>query len=214
MEARLYLTPDRFLAEGRAMSQSSKNLILGLTGSLGSGCTTLSKALADKGFRRVSISSLIKDKFKELHTGQEPTQASYGADWRAELQDIGNKGRRGEFARDGDSGKDFRAYWVELVLSGTDPGKEDIVVDGIRNAGEVEWLRNRYPNFWLVAVFSDQEKRWSRLKQNYDHDEKVFLRDDRRDSGEDEKSGQSVQTCVYEADYVLKNADTIEPPAK
>ncbi|HSW02920.1 MAG TPA: deaminase [Sedimentisphaerales bacterium] len=80
--------------------------------------------------------------------------------------------------------------------------------------GEVEWLRSHYPNFWLVAVFSDQEKRWSRLRKTYDLDEKAFLRDDRRDSGEDEKSGQSVQRCVYEADYVLKNVDTIEPPSK
>jgi dephospho-CoA kinase len=74
------LTPDRFLAEGRAMSQSSKNLIIGLTGSLGSGCTTLSNALADKGFKRVSISRLIKDRFRELHEGLEPTQESYGPD--------------------------------------------------------------------------------------------------------------------------------------
>lgn len=196
------------------MNQSSKNLILGLTGSLGSGCTTLSEALADKGFKRVSISSLIKDKFRELHPGKEPTQASYGPDWRAELQDIGNRGRRGEFNPDYNDGNNSLAYWVELLLKDAKPEETDIVIDGIRNTGEVEWLRNHYPNFWLVAVFTDWETRWSRLKKDYDHDEKAFLRDDRRDSGEGEKSGQSVQHCVDEADYVLKNVDTIEPPSK
>ena len=202
-----------FYAEGRAMNHTSGRLIIGLTGSLGSGCTTLSKALEDRGFKRISISSLIKSKFRDLHEGKEPTRASYGPDWRAELQDIGNKGRRGEFSPDRNSETDVRTYWIELALKSVQPEEEDIVIDGIRNAGEIEWLRNRYPNFWLVAVFADQEKRWSRLRGTYDHDEKAFLRDDQRDSGEEEKSGQAVQSCVYEADYVLKNVSPIEPPS-
>ncbi|HPC95301.1 MAG TPA: deaminase [Sedimentisphaerales bacterium] len=196
------------------MDRTSGKLIVGLTGSLGSGCTTLSKALEDRGFKRVSISSLIKDKFRALHQGKEPSRASYGPDWRAELQDIGNRGRQGEFAQERNSGEDFRPYWVRLALSKVKPEEEDVVIDGIRNAGEVEWLRNRYRSFWLVAVFADQKVRWSRLRETYDHDEKAFLRDDRRDSGEEERSGQTVQRCVYEADYVLKNVTPIEPPSK
>jgi deoxycytidylate deaminase len=41
--------------------------------------------------------------------------------------------------------------------------------------------------------------------------EDIFKRDDRRDSSEDDQYGQSVQRCVYEADYILKNSIQIEP---
>jgi len=197
------------------MAQVHTNLIIGLTGSLGSGCTTLSEALADRGFKRVSIPSLIKDRFKTLHQGKEPTQASYGSDWRAELQDIGNRGRKGEFLTETGTSKDHSAYWVDLALSSVDSKKDDIVIAGIRNPGEVESLRRKCPNFWLVAVYADYTTRWNRLKNTGAYpNETVFQRDDQRDSDEGDRHGQNVQRCVYEADYVLKNIDTIEPPSK
>ena len=81
------------------MSAFSNKFVIGLTGPIGSGCTTLSQGLEgleNEGFKRISISKLIKEKFVELHH-KEPTLISYGEDWRAELQDIGNRGRNGEF---------------------------------------------------------------------------------------------------------------------
>ncbi len=175
----------------------------------------LSEALGDNGFKRVSISSLIKSKFRELHLGKEPTLAGYGPDWRAELQDIGNRGRRGEFVKETDGGEDQSAYWVDLTLRSVDPKKDDVVIDGIRNMGEVESLRRKYPNFWLVAVYADYATRWNRLKNVSAYpNETVFQRDDHRDSDEGDRHGQSVQRCVYEADYVIKNVNTIEPPSK
>ncbi|MBN1509499.1 MAG: hypothetical protein JW955_21810, partial [Sedimentisphaerales bacterium] len=205
------------VAKGRTVSQTHTNLIVGLVGSLGSGCTTVSEAPAEEGFKRVSIPSLIKDKFRELHPGRKPTQESYGPDWRAELQDIGNRGREGEFLEDAGTGKDHNAYWVDLALSPVDSKSDDIVIAGIRNPGEVESLRRKYPSFWLVAVYADYTTRWNRLKDTGAYPrETVFQRDDQRDSDEGDRHGhgQNVQRCVYEADYVLKNIDTIEPPSK
>ena len=66
---------------------SKKPFVIGLTGSIGSGCTTLSKGLEAQGFKRTSISSFIKKKFKKLHP--ETTLKDFGQDWRAELQEIG-----------------------------------------------------------------------------------------------------------------------------
>ncbi len=201
--------------KGRTVSQTHTSVIIGFTGSLGSGCTKLSEALVDKGFKRVSIPALIKDEFRRLHRGKEPTLASYGPDWRAELQDIGNRGREGEFAKKTDPKKDYSAYWVDLALRPVDPKNDDIAIDGIRNLGEVEWLRRAYPNFWLVAVYADYTTRWSRLKDTDAYpSETVFQRDDQRDSDEGDRHGQNVQRCVYEADYVIKNVNPIEPPSK
>ncbi|TSA44934.1 hypothetical protein D4R52_03380 [bacterium] len=193
----------------RNMAATEKLFIIGLTGSLGSGCSTLSKALEAKGFTRISISDQIKTVFRELHKGK--TLQDFKEDWRAELQDIGNRGRKGEFVKDKKEGHDYRDYWGNLALK--DIQADNIVIDGIRNVGEIELLRNKYPKFRVVAVYADYEVRWSRIKgANLYLTEDVFKRDDTRDSDEDDPCGQSVQRCVYEADYVFKNVDHIQPP--
>lgn len=194
------------------MGDTPKNFVIGLTGSLGSGCTTLSKALENNGFRRISLSDPIKDKFRELHPGKEPTFESFGKDWRAELQDIGNRGRRGEFADDTED--EHNNYWIGLALQKVGNYQGDLVIDGIRNIGEVQALRDTYPQpkFWLVAVYADYETRWNRIEEgNRYPNQKTFNRDDHRDSQEDDPCGQSVQRCVYGADYVFKNVENLEP---
>ncbi len=199
------------------MTDAPRNFVIGLTGSLGSGCSTLSRALESKGFKRISLSDPIKDKFRGLNPGKKPTKDSFGEDWRAVLQDIGNKGRQGKYIEGSveSNGSNHYDYWVDLALKSVENYQGDIVIDGIRNIGEVEFLREKYSQtqFWLVAVYADYEMRWERLKERYP-DEKVFKRDDLRDSNEDEKFGQSVQKCVYEADFVLKNDEKIQPNNK
>ena len=193
------------------MSKFSDQFIIGLTGPIGSGCTTLSNGLASEfyGYKRISVSNLIKNKFREIH-GKEPTLKDYGPDWRAELQDIGNRGRAGEFADGKDPQKDYKSYWVEKALD-TVQG-DNLVIDGIRNIGEVEWLRKQFPQFWLVAVYGDYSTQWARVKDTSLYpNEEIFKRDNQRDSGEEEPFGQNVQRCVYESDYVLKNTKDIQP---
>jgi len=193
------------------MPDLSKSFIIGLTGPIGSGCTTLSNGLASEpnNYKKVSVSDLIKNKFRELHS-KEPTLKDYGPDWRAELQDIGNRGRNGDFVDNKDSSKNYRSYWVEKVLENVDG--DNMVIDGIRNIGEVEWLRKQYPQFWLIAVYADYVTQWARTKGSglYPNEE-IFKRDNQRDSGEDEPFGQTVQRCVYEADYVFKNNRPVDP---
>lgn len=196
------------------MSSTSDNFVIGLTGSLGSGCTTVSKTLEEKGFKRVSISDAIKLKFKELHPSMEPTRDAFGPDWRAELQDIGNRGRSGEFAENGetsDNGNHYD-YWIKKTLDSLGGYSGDIVIDGIRNTEEVEYLRNKIPQgrFWLIAVYADFDTRWGRLEEKGSYvQKKIFARDDQRDSREDNPAGQKVQRCVYSADYVFKNTEAI-----
>ena len=176
-----------------------RSLVLGLTGSVGSGCTDLSKGLEKhNGFTRVALSDAIKEEFRRIHPEKEPTLESFGSDWRKKLQDIGNEGRaRSSF------------YWAEKALDGCPEGPTgDIVIDGIRNIGEVEYLRHKYRSFWLVAVYADFAVRWKRVEADYPN-EKTFARDDDRDKDEEVPGGQSVQKCVDEADYVMLNNEDI-----
>ncbi len=196
------------------MSDEKNTFVVGLTGSVGSGCTTLSRVLQECGFHRVSISDLIKDKFRSLHS-KEPTRQDYGSNWRYELQDIGNRGRRGKFSESDSNNEEAKAYWVKRALEqGKGAERKNIVIDGIRNLGEVKYLRHIYPqgHFWLVAVHADYELRWKRIQKldSYDN-EKHFRRDDLRDSGEDDEAGQDVRHCVYEADFIFRNDEDLSP---
>jgi deoxycytidylate deaminase len=205
----------QYVLEG-VLTDTSERFVVGVTGSLGSGCTTLSKTLEKKGFKRVSISDAIKQKFRELNPGKEPTRQSFGPDWRAVLQDIGNKGRSGEFSKDGKTNtrSSHCDYWVKQTWDSLNNHAGDIVIDGIRNTEEVEYLRKVIPHgkFWLIAVYADVDTRWERLEaQGSYENRKVFVRDDQRDSREDNPAGQRVQRCVYSADYVFNNVQKIEP---
>jgi len=102
--------------------------------------------------------------------------------------------------------------WAAEALSGA-PSQTDLVIDGIRNAEEVVYLRERFTKSFLIAVVADRLMRWERTKPEYGHDEGVFDRADKRDSEDkdDLPNGQQVERCVSASDFVLINNDKLEP---
>jgi deoxycytidylate deaminase len=175
----------------------STQFVIGLTGPLGAGVSTLSHALASNGFHRLSLSDPIKAALKERDKLPADTlfDAKHLPDFRKRLQDLGNEKR-----------SESRAYWVDKALTGC-PTDKDLVLDGIRNLGEVETLRDRFSRFFLIAVHASPETRWRRLQDVYDKDLKTFERDDSRDSYEENPEGQQVEKCVLGADFVFRNDD-------
>ncbi len=88
-------------------------------------------------------------------------------------------------------------------------GEKHVVIEGIRNTGEVEFLKKN-PNFVLIGVKANRELRFKRLlKRAKPWDPKNwtdFVRVDRRDLGiGQDKSGQQVGKCLAYCDYVLTN---------
>jgi deoxycytidylate deaminase/dephospho-CoA kinase len=172
------------------------NLVIGLTGPFGSGCSTMREVLASGfGARAFKISDDIRNEIerdkKAIPKGQPR--------WRRVLQEYGDARRREDIA-----------YWVSKVIERIDRadiGGKDIVVDGLRNFYEVQEMRRIYPRFFLVAVCADKDERWSRVREDYSGRFDEFEDDDRRDQNEDFKWGQSVQKCVDDADYVFYNTD-------
>lgn len=90
-----------------------------------------------------------------------------------------------------------------------------LVIDGIRNLGEIEWLRQKFGyRFYLFAVNEAWEIRWERSKKRYEEDDRTiedFTLDDSRDQDEEVAYGQQVQLCVDEADVILANNDQLRP---
>jgi dCMP deaminase len=159
-------------------------LIVGFTGSFGSGCTATAKYLeASHGFKRISISENI---LLEIAKNKGlPFSA------REEKQDAGNLIR-----------KEFRDDYKNKLLELAQNKGDKIVIECFRNPIEIDWLRDEYPHFYLISLFSNKNLRKTRKKK-----EDGFDQADKRDVGEDDKLGQQVRKCVNQADIALNNSD-------
>lgn len=107
----------------QTLTRLMDNLVIGLTGPIGSGCSSLAKVLGapPHNFAVYRISDWIEKELGIKRTGKRPK------DWRKRLQDHGNKRRQKNVG-----------YWAEKVIAkiGKDAktlGKKPIVIDGVRN---------------------------------------------------------------------------------
>lgn len=171
--------------------------IIGLTGAFGSGCTTAAKHLRDsRNFTLLRLSDPIRAEWSRTN-GTEPS--------RLELQRLGDDLRRENHA----------GILVELAfkaLADKCAGKlpDKIVIDGIRNVGEVSYLRNEYGyRFTLIAILASFDARWDRIESTYTDRNlglQDFIADDQRDKNEETDYGQQVELCVDKADILIDNS--------
>ena len=174
---------------------SSKTVILGLSGSFGSGCTTFRDVLKDKfGFQAFSLSHIIRS---------EADKRSIDKTDRMNLQTLGNELRK-------EHDNNYLARTV-LEMAASKNTTDRLVFDGIKNFGEAQEFR-KYPNFYLIAVDCSKPIRLKRLiKKNPAYKNLIkFEVEDERDIDEGLEYGQQVQKCVDEADIVLSNESEYE----
>jgi len=170
-------------------------MIIGLTGSIGSGKGVVSGFLKERGFIYLSLSNKVREIARKR--GIEINRKS--------LQDLGNKLREKE-------GVGVLSKYILKEIN--DKNYENVVVDGIRNPAEVEVLRN-LKNFFLISVDAPQEIRFKRIsKRCRESDPKTwdkFLEVDNRDKGIGESlTGQNVGKCMEMADFFLMNDSSLE----
>lgn len=165
-------------------------LVIGLTGSFGSGCSTVAGILTDKhGFHSEGLSGAIREEAKKHGERQD----------RRVLQDLGDELR-----------KRHGTGWLatQAARAAQKSARESAwVLDGIRNLGEVSWLRSQFPNFYMIAVNASRDVRYARLRNLYRKNEAAFDEDDARDRGEPYAYGQQVSACVDRADVLLLNEE-------
>jgi deoxycytidylate deaminase/dephospho-CoA kinase len=181
--------PPPALTEGEveARARSANTFVLGLTGPFGSGCTTAAHMLAegDPPFTKVKLSDVLR------------TLGGDGS--RGSLQDLGNTIRQQE----GNQALVVRG--LGEVLGGDGAAPTRVVIDGIRNLGEVRWLQHALGDrFSLFAITADPTERFARTKDRFSSSEE-FYEADRRDQGEEEDYGQQVNRCVDYADVLIPN---------
>jgi deoxycytidylate deaminase/dephospho-CoA kinase len=178
----------------------SPQIIVGLTGAFGSGCTTAAKHLRDtRGFAIVRLSDTIRAVWAKI-SAREPS--------RVELQRLGDKLRQ-----ENHSGFLVESAFQELAERNKGELPRDIAIDGIRNVGEIKYLRDVYGyRFTLIAVLASFDARWDRIGNTYTDQglgRTDFIEDDKRDKNEETDYGQQVELCVDKADILIDNSTSV-----
>ncbi|MBL7141277.1 MAG: hypothetical protein ISS74_10250 [Planctomycetes bacterium] len=183
--------------------RAGRTIMLGFTGSIGSGCTFLSEGLRDSlgsDGHYYRLSRYIYESLRDqgIHV---PTTA--------QLQNEGNRLRKERGLQ----------YLVERcsedITQDEEAGKFNensvILIDGLRNTGEVQTLRTM-SNFYLISVHADRDTRKDRLVGTGKRFAAAgdFDVADRRDFEEGDMAwGQKVQLCNDAADIIVNNEDAL-----
>ena len=161
-------------------------MIIGLTGKNGSGKGTAAEYLVKKKFRYYSLSDELREVLKKKDL----------AATRENLIEAGKLVRQ----------KEGLGFLANLVLKKC-AGEKNVVIDSIRNPGEVRELRKK-KGFVLIAIDAPVRERFERAKKRTaDRDPKTFsefLRDERKElSGKGPE--QQLLPVIEEADYKIFN---------
>ena len=170
-------------------------MIIGLTGQMASGKTTIVEILQKIGYQLVTLSDMVREEARKLGIEER----------RDNLMNVGQILRQ----KGGAGVLGFRA--LEKIKF---HGGESWIVDGIRNPAEVEELRKN-PDFVLIANTTSEDMIIDRIKSRKraddTFDEMSIRLKLRREMGEGEpEDGQQVGKCIEMADHVFENIIPLE----
>lgn len=175
--------------------KNKRPLLIGVTGTFGSGKSTAADFFESRGFKRIVLSSFLEE---------EVIKRGVAKITRKILQDIGNEWRK--------------KYGVSILATKAQAHlqKESIqraVIDGVRNVGEIDEFK-KDQRFVLLAIVADRKVRFERLiklKRREQLTWEIFTKLDRRDLGlGQKKTGLHVAECIALADYFIDNNHGID----
>jgi dephospho-CoA kinase len=173
--------------------------IIGITGTLASGKTSVKDFFLSRfSSYFISLSDIIKEEL--LKEGKELKRENFIAKGNELRKKYGNQ---------------ILAEVVTLTLP-EKINKQLIIIDGIRNPGEIEYLRKKFgKNFILIAVDAPRELRFKRLLERRKEGDPAtfekFFEMDEIDLGRNQPEyGQRVEECLRLADLLIINDGTVE----
>jgi len=174
--------------------------VIGFTGPFGSGCSTAAHLLS-KGDSALGHPPFIKMTLSDVLRKLAGPQRQLS---RHVLQDLGNRLREQEGTHA------LAARALAEVLSST-PDAKNVALDGIRNIGEIRWLRDQLGDrFALFAVSVGSAETRFKRRRDVSQTWPDFYELDLRDQGESTEYGQQVGLCVDLADVLIVNDEELQ----
>ena len=172
-------------------------MIIGLTGKNAAGKGELAEYLKSKGFAYLSLSDALREEAtKQGLDHSRDVLIKLGTEMREKL------------------GNGILAKRINEKIKQLQ--NKDIVVDSIRNPGEIEELRKNN-NFILIGVHTDSKIRFERLvKRGRLGDAQTFEEfvEHEKKENNNEGSGQQLDRCMGMADKIINSNGTIEEANK
>lgn len=167
-------------------------MIIGFTGTLGSGKGTVVEFLKEKGFKHYSMSGFIAEEI--MRRGMSVN--------RDTLTEVGNDLRR-QYGPAHIS--------TQLLKRGREAGG-NVVIESLRSLGEVENLKKNGAVIW--AVDADVRKRYGRIAGRKSEKDSVsfekFVADEERESNNTEPWNMNLPACIALADVTIRNDGSVE----
>lgn len=153
------------------------------------------KILKKLGFEHITLSSMIREEAFKRGIPEE----------REKLVEIGNEIRKRE------GGGALAARSIEKIKKS---GKQNWVIDGIRNPAEISELRKN-SDVRIVAIRASKETLVKRIlgrrRESDPRSKKKIIEGIEREFGKGESvNGQQVAECISMADYTVENEGTLE----
>jgi len=166
-----------------------KKIIIGVCGTLCSGKGVVSEILRSKGCDVTTLGAIVRESLNSK--GIEATREAQQNEGNALRKEFGGQ------------------ILAERALKKYIHTDNILVIDGIRNVAEIEYLK-AHSKFFLIGVDASLELRWKRsIHRNRDPGHKdydTFINDDARDRGTNEPAnGQQVGMCLVQADFLIMN---------
>ena len=168
-------------------------MIIGITGTLGAGKSTVIDFLKEQGFNHYSVRVFLT---QELEKRGLPNT-------RDNLVALGNELRQTYSP----------GYIVEQLYEQASKDGKDCIIESIRNVGEIEALQKKGP-FRLLAIDADPRVRYERIAQRQHSTDAIsfekFMEDEQREMFSTDPFKQNLSRCIELADFTLTNNGTLD----
>ncbi|OGD56346.1 hypothetical protein A2V71_01340 [Candidatus Berkelbacteria bacterium RBG_13_40_8] len=165
-------------------------MIIGVSGTLGSGKDTVSEYLIKKGWQHISLSDLIRKEAKKRGVGFD----------RDSLREFANLLAK-------EDGSDALAK-----IAITKKQKNNLVISSVRKPGEVDYLK-KIPDFKLFFINASIKLRYKRIIKRARVGDMTMTFDEFEKQEKQEMSGKSSQVlsyCKSHADVIIDNSGSLE----